>query len=73
MRTEYALKRFHGSTYYGLHGPYDDLAMAQCEKDQAERTGNAIRRATTTFEIVERDVTEWTPVPTHAPDWPEED
>ena len=68
-RTEYALKRFHGSTYYGLHGPYDDLAMAQRKKDQFE----PLESAATTFEIVERDVTEWTPVPTHAPDWPEED
>lgn len=77
MRTEFLLQRLRQGEVYVAHGPYDTLEQAEKQKAIAEKTrdenGPGIAWWLDTYRVMERDVTEWMPVMTHAPDWPIDD
>jgi hypothetical protein len=74
---EYVVRRVWISTgeVKSQHGPYDTLEHAETQKRGGERTTDEhpARRNLEEWVIMERTVTEWEPVPTDPPDWPEED
>lgn len=62
--TEYELRHYYKGTLCSTHGPYDTLDNALRQKDAEERLGFE------NWALFERDVTEWTPVPSTPPDSP---
>ena len=68
-QTEYVVQRVKNGKVRSTHGPYETLEAAQLQK----RGGERIEEVWGIWRIMERDVTEWTPVPTSPPDMPEED
>lgn len=77
-RTEYLVQRLRqGEVYGGTHGPYDSLDWANKQKATAERlreaNGPGVAWWSDSYRVVERDVTEWRPVPSAPPEWPEDD
>ncbi len=77
MRTEYRVECLRQGEVRAAYGSYDSLEYAEKQKESAtkerEKNGPGGRWWLDTYRIVERDVTEWTPVPTHTPDWPDSD
>ena len=76
-RTEYLVQRLRQGEVYVAHGPYDSLEAAERQRAIAEKgrdeNGPGAEWWLDTYRIVERDVTEWMPVPSIPPNWPEED
>jgi hypothetical protein len=72
MRTEYSLECLRDGEVRIAHGPYDSLEYAKkmqasAEKLRDEYGPDRIARDDT-YRIAERDVTEWTPIPTTPPE-----
>jgi hypothetical protein len=78
--TEYAVRRMRRGVCQSQHGPYLTMEQAEQQKEHgewlhgAEAADRGEHRTTADYWIiVERDVTDWEPVPTTEPPWPEED
>lgn len=77
LSIEYAVHRVRASNgeILSKHGPYYTLADAEQQRREDERVTeeHPARRNLKRWITMERSVTEWEPVPTVCPDWPEED
>jgi len=77
MTTEYVVRRIWiaGDEVRSEHGPYSTLEAAGLQQRGGERMTDEhpARRGLEKWVIMERDVTNWIPVPKRPHDWPDDD